>query len=72
MDSKNLSCEQVFSGSSVNDLITELNVNSTAKVCIDPSLNTQSCIRRPLGSTLKFENLLSPKKADFDTQKIQK
>jgi len=31
MDSKNLSCEQVFSGSSVNDLITELNVNSTAK-----------------------------------------
>ena len=71
MDSKNLSCEQVFSGSSVNDLITELNVNSTAKVCIDPSLNTQSCIR-PLCSTLKFENLLSPKKADFDPKKIQK
>ena len=29
--------------------------------CI-PSLNTQSCIRRPLCSKLKFENLRSPKK----------
>ena len=30
-----------------------------------PSLNTQSCIRRPVCSTLKFENLRSPKKNDF-------
>ena len=28
-----------------------------------PSLNTQSCNRRPLCSTLKFENLRSPKKS---------
>ena len=27
------------------------------KLCFDSSLNTQSCIRRPLCSTLKFENL---------------
>ena len=27
-----------------------------------PSLNTQSCNRRPLGSTFRFENLRSPKK----------
>ena len=32
--------------------------------CI-PSLNTQSCIRRPLCSTLNFENLRSPKKKRF-------
>ena len=30
-----------------------------------PSLNTQSCIRRPLCSTFKFENLRSPKKTVF-------
>ena len=31
-----------------------------------PSLNTQSCIRRPLCSTFRFENLIiSPKKRSF-------
>ena len=31
-----------------------------------PSLNTQSCIRRPLCSTFRFENLsISPKKKEF-------
>ena len=30
-----------------------------------PSLDTQSCIRRPLCSTLKLENLRSPKKMSF-------
>ena len=30
-----------------------------------PSLNTQSCIRRPLCSTFRFENLRSPKKNEF-------
>ena len=30
-----------------------------------PSLNTQSCIKRPLCSTLKFENFRSPKKNRF-------
>ena len=29
----------------------------TSQCGCDPSLNTQSCIRRPLCSTLKFENL---------------
>ena len=33
---------------------------------IDPSLNTQSCIKRPLCSTFRFENLsISPKKMSF-------
>ena len=40
--------------------------------CITPSLNTQSCIRRPLCSTFKFENLRSPPKNDiFLGKKIQ-
>ena len=34
--------------------------------CKNPSLNTQSCIRRPLCSTFRFENLsFSPKKTCF-------
>ena len=37
-----------------------------------PSLNTQSCIRRLLCSTLKFENLHSSKKTILSPQKIQK
>ena len=33
------------------------------RFCQRPSLNTQSCIRRPLCSTFRFENLsISPKK----------
>ena len=32
---------------------------------VSPSLNTQSCNRRPLCSTFKFENLRSPKKKRF-------
>ena len=32
---------------------------------LDPSLNTQSCIRRPLCSTFKFESLRSSKKERF-------
>ena len=35
MDSKNLSCEQLFSQSDkIKELMTELNANSTDKVCI--------------------------------------
>ena len=34
-----------------------------------PSLNTQSCNRRPLRSTFKFENLRSPKKPQFYSKK---
>ena len=34
--------------------------------CLSPSLNTQSCIRRPLCSTFRCENLsISPKKTSF-------
>ena len=36
-----------------------------------PSLNTQSCDRRPLCSTLKFENLHSPKK-DLKKKNLKK
>ena len=32
------------------------------KYPLNPSLNTQSCNRRPLCSTFTFENLRSPKK----------
>ena len=36
------------------------------KVSVTPSLNTQSCIRSPLCSTFRFENLsISPKKTSF-------
>ena len=31
-----------------------------------PSLDTQSCVKRPLCSKVKFENLRSPKKNNFD------
>ena len=40
---------------------------------IHPSLNTQSCIRRPLCSTFRFENLsISPKKRIFFCFRVQK
>ena len=38
----------------------------------NPSLNTQSCNRRPLCSTFTFENLRSPKKTSFIPIKNQK
>jgi hypothetical protein len=37
-----------------------------------PSLNTQSCNRRPLCSTFTFENLRSPKKNNFYSKKNSK
>ena len=46
-----------------NSLYLHLHLHNT--LCIYPSLNTQSCIRRPLCCTLKFENLPSPKKLRF-------
>ena len=37
-----------------------------------PSLNTQSCIKRPSYSTLKFENLRSSVLAYIEAKKIEK
>ena len=38
----------------------------------DPTLNTQSCIRRPFCSTLKLENLRSPKRKFFHFSGLKK
>ena len=38
----------------------------------DPSLNTQSCNRRPLCSSFTFENVRSPKKTQFYSKKKQR
>ena len=38
----------------------------------NPSLNNQSCNRRPLCSTFTFENVPSPKKTSYIPKKIQK
>ena len=42
------------------------------KIEQDPSLNTQSCNRRPLCSTFTFENVGSPKKTQFYSKKVLK
>ena len=39
---------------------------------VPPSLNTQSCNKRPLCSTFTSENVRSPKKSNFIQKKIQK
>ena len=43
-------------------------VSGHPQLVLSPSLNTQSCNRRPLCSTFRFENLsISPKKPVFST-----
>ena len=37
-----------------------------------PSLNTQSCIRRPLSSTLKFKDFCSPKKPNLSPKNFKR
>jgi hypothetical protein len=40
-------------------------MNHVIYLKLRPSLNTQSCIRRPLCSTFRFENPRSPEKNEF-------
>ena len=42
--------------------------NSYLLKTLQPSLNTQSCNKRPLCSTFRFENVRSPKKPSFIPQ----